>query len=89
MKTIYKQRLEIYDRQKVMIQQDFRVLHLGEQDGHACMWFECTADAPMKEIEVLCFGTGHPMPDRLDLRYIGTVATCDGRGIWHFYLREE
>lgn len=90
MRTIYKQELPIEDVQVVEMPKDAIILHIGVQRGRPCMWYECDTDAPRTTMTIMCYGTGHPMPDKdeADLNYLGTVLLHDDRAVFHFYERK-
>ncbi|MBR1525214.1 MAG: hypothetical protein IJ640_00950 [Prevotella sp.] len=90
MRTIYKQELPIEDVQEVEIFKGATILHIGVQRGRPCMWYECDTDAPRTTMTIMCYGTGHPMPDKdeADLNYLGTVLLHDDRAVFHFYERK-
>lgn len=84
MRTIFKTKLDICDFQTVELPQDFKILHLGMQDGVPCIWYECTSDMPLVHLDIYCFGTGYVMDNMpAGTEYIGTVQS-DGF-VWHFY----
>ena len=83
MKTIFKQKLDICDKQTIELPQDFKILHINEQNGVPCIWYKCTSDAPAVKLDIYCFGTGFRMDGLPSMQYIGTVM-IDGY-VWHFY----
>ena len=90
MRTIYKQELAIEDVQVVGIPQGATILHIDVQRSKPCMWYECDTDAPRTTMTIMCYGTGHPMPDKdkADINYLGTVMLYDGKAVFHFYERK-
>ena len=90
MRTIFKQKLDVTDHQIIEIPVSYKILHLGMQEGNVCMWYECTPDAPLKKVEIRCFGTGYNMPDYGTpdgaMEHIGTVLTEGGMYVWHYYM---
>lgn len=83
MHTIFKQKLDIKDIQTVQLPQDFKILHLGVQQGVPTIWYECTAEMPLVYLDIYCFGTGYLMDNLPAMDYIGTVQ-IDGF-VWHYY----
>lgn len=83
MHTIFKQALEVNDFQVVQLPQDFKILHLGVQQGVPTIWYECTTEMPLVDLDIYCFGTGYRMNYRPPMDYIGTVQ-IDGF-VWHYY----
>jgi len=83
MHTIFKQKLDIKDIQTVQLPQDFKILHLGVQQGVPTIWYECTAEMPLVYLDIYCFGTGYRMDNLPAMDYIGTVQIdCF---VWHYY----
>lgn len=85
MRTIYKQQLEITDVQTIEMHEYSTVLKLDVQNGKPCIWYECNTAMPMEKKAIRCFGTGHEIPPREKLEYIGTAIALEGRGVFHFY----
>lgn len=51
------------------------------QNGSPVMWI-LKSNEPISEVrEFIIVGTGHPIPDRLNIEYIDTV--LDGPMVWH------
>lgn len=91
MRTIFKQKLEVTDRQVIEMPEDFKILHLGMQEGEPVIWYECTTDKPLVKLDIRCFGTGYVMDGQPAMAYIGTIQ--DLGVVWHYYralnVREE
>ena len=87
MRTIFKQSLEIEDKQTIQLPQHYKILHLGVQQGVPTIWYECFHDHPLVPLEIYCFGTGYNMDNLPKLDYLGTVQ-IDGF-VWHFYAKGE
>lgn len=90
MRTIHKAVLPVMSEQAIYVQ-GFRFLRVGKQNNEICMWYECMPnekDVPLEKVTILCFGTGQPInyTDK-EIKYLGTVITHDGRGVWHFYRK--
>lgn len=84
MRTVYKQVLQIEDKQIIEVPAGAKLLHVGLQNGQACIWYECETENVRESRTIYCFGTGHQMP-ALDLNYIGTVIMLNGALVFHFY----
>ena len=84
MRTVFKTKLDVCDFQTIELPRNFRMLHIGMQCGEPCIWYECDTDEPLVELDIFCFGTGHPMDKLSSMIYIGTVNQNDDF-IWHFY----
>lgn len=58
-----------------------KIVHVGEQTGSICIWFECDTDQEVKSRTFCILGTGHPIPP--DGKHVGTVIM--GTFVWHVY----
>ena len=92
MRTIHKQVLGVVSFQAIEVPVDFKILLLAMQNDVPTLWYECTAGNPeTREIEILCFGTGHELPDYATpdgaIEHIGSVVTSDGFYVWHYYRK--
>ena len=85
MKTIYKYTLDIDDTQVISLPHDATLLSVGEQNGHLQLWAELDPTAAVINRRIRIFGTGHPVDEDIELRFIGTVITMDGRLVWHVF----
>lgn len=84
MKTIFKYRLLISDRQVVNLPRGATILSAGlDPAGELCLWAAVDTDNPKQPREILIFGTGHLLPDIVTLRFIGTVN--QGPFMWHVF----
>ena len=83
MKTIFKQALKVTNLQTIQLPRGFKILHLGMQADVPTIWYECDTTAPMKNLNIYCFGTGFDMDHSPARKYIGTVQ-FDGF-VWHYY----
>ncbi len=65
-------------------------LHVGDQFGDICLWFEVDplAEKKMRQFEV--FGTGDELEYDIgaERKHLGTIKSCGGRLIWHIYERK-
>lgn len=88
--TIWKFTLQLVREQMVHIPGDFgkvKILDVQVQKGCLTLWAFCTPDQPLRAYKIMCFGTGHNMPDFPGI-HIGTVQTHDGL-VFHFFLLNE
>ncbi len=83
MRTIFKQKLDVNDFQVIQLPQDFKILHLGVQQGAPTVWYECDSDKRLVYLDIYCFGTGFRMENLPAMQYIGTVQI--GGFVWHYY----
>jgi hypothetical protein len=85
-KTIWKFPLTGYstDNRKD-IPKGFKVLHFGEQHGHACFWAEIEPEAATETVEFSYYGTGWELPDDPG-EYLGTFVVHNSL-VWHWYMK--
>lgn len=86
MRTIFKQKLDICDKQVIELPLDFKMLHIGKQDGTPCLWYECDSDEQLVKLDIYGFGTGYRMDNLPPMVYIGTVQI--DHFVWHYYRAE-
>lgn len=101
MRTIYKYRLLITDKQVLAVHPGFKPLHVEEQDGELFIWGEVDTLDVTKPIEpvagsfmetltnatVVIYGTGEPMWAH-NFSHFQTVLMSDGM-VWHVYFKED
>ena len=88
MKTIYKYKLEIVDKQTIELPQYAEILCVGTQLGNIYLWALVNTEATlneMRDIEVL--GTGNPVYENAesDRHYLGTCFV--NHFVWHIFER--
>lgn len=88
MKTIYKYKLEIVDKQTIELPQYAEILYVGTQLENIYLW--ALIDTPtalneMRDFEV--FGTGNPVFEDAETNrfYLGTCFMNDF--VWHIFER--
>ena len=85
-KRIFKYRFEISGRQKVVMIENAKPIHVGlDPQDEPCIWAEVEdrgAQTYQTEREICVVGTGHPMPD-LNMKHIGTIV--GDPFVWHVY----
>ena len=90
MTNIWRQKIEITDRQTITGPGLRRVLAVdnsrGDLDawGLAEVWFEVVPGEPDRSLDLIIVGTGHKVPDDAG-DYIGHLVASGGLYIWHFY----
>jgi hypothetical protein len=85
MKTIWKYDVLIKDDMQISMPKDAKVLTVQTQQGVPCMWAEVESANDKVERYFKWFGTGHPIPIDLDLKYIGTVLLMRDGLVFHLY----
>jgi hypothetical protein len=82
LQTIWKFPLAVTELQTISVPASAKALHLAVQNGTPCVWVLLDPNAPRKQRDILCFGTGNEVLACAD-RYIGTVL-IDGF-VWHYF----
>ena len=88
MKTVYKQKIETTDWQKIELPKGSQILSIQTQNDDACIWFLCNPKEEEKEVRILeIYGTGHPIKDEYDRKFIGTYQLYGGSLVFHCFER--
>jgi len=85
MRTVYKYPLDLADVQEVRLPRASEILHVGEQDGSLFLWAWVNTSEPRESVTIALCGTGHPAPEPLEARHIGSVVMLGDRLVWHFF----
>lgn len=83
-KIIYKYPLEIKTWQSLNLPKGYEILTIQIQRGIPQLW--AMVD-PSKEVEIVTIefiGTGQPITDECDRKYINTIQSYDGL-VWHVF----
>ena len=89
MKTIWKYKLEVEDKQIISVPMGFTILKVGMQFGYPFLLVEVDDENKKVEVEIFIFGTGHPINVSY-LKYIGTFFVDEGYLVFHvFYSNKE
>lgn len=75
--AVYKYTLNLIRRQELLIPQNAKILHIGEQNSQITLWAQVNTSEDKTKLPIFIFGTGHPIPSP-DLEYIGTVQMTNG-----------
>lgn len=86
---IHKQRLEITDRQAILMPKGAEILSVANQLESVCIWYKCDPDAEKVSRRFAVVGTGHLIDDRYHYKFIGTVLTHGGMLVWHVFELEH
>jgi hypothetical protein len=84
--VVYKYPFAIQDRVTVRLPRNADILHIGEQQfGELCVWALVDPDAPPTvERYFRVFGTGHAVPDDVELDHLTTIISANGL-VWHIF----
>jgi hypothetical protein len=76
MNTIFKYTLK--PEIELELPENAELLSVGAQGDEAVLWARVDPDAPKVNRHFRVFGTGHPMPDDVELEYVGTIQFSHG-----------
>lgn len=85
MKTIWKDVLEVTDKQTIKLPASYKFLSVALQYDQISIWYTVDDRAEMVERNIYIFGTGNPIPNEFDGKFIGTVLMAGGRLAWHIF----
>lgn len=86
MKTIWKTKLQLVDRQTIELPAGHVILSVMNQRGDLVLYAEVNPEAEQKaNVEIAIYGTGNPMPDSPG-RFVGTATTHNEELVWHVYV---
>lgn len=91
MKKIFKYSINLYngnDVKVIVAPEYFYPLHVGLQNGKACLWALVDVSNISQQIGhfIRVAGTGHNLPDYFSREhYIGTVQLSGGDLVFHFF----
>jgi hypothetical protein len=85
--VIYKYELRVTDVQIISMPKGARVLHVGNQHEHLCVWAVVDPSQPMIRRGFAVFGTGQlGVPQETDdVKYIGSVQMRGGALVRHVF----
>ena len=83
MKVIYKYPLEVTDDQFINIPKNFQILTVQVQNGCPCLWVEVDPESPVVYAHIVIIGTGHPIHNDDEMKYIGTFQLESGSFVGH------
>lgn len=62
-----------------------KILSVQVQRDTPCIWALCQDDNQLDGRRFMIYGTGHAMPEDLDLRYLGTFQLQAGNFVFHVF----
>lgn len=86
MKAIYKYPLEVIDDQFIDMRRDYQVLSIQVQNGKPCLWAEVDPKSPMLYVHIVIVGTGQPIHNDDEMKYIGTFQLESGSFVGHCFI---
>jgi len=87
MKSIYKYRIPITDRFSLRLPKDATILSFQTQNGVPVVWAIIdTLEEITEERNFRLLGTGRPIPEDVELNYIGTTQqSIEPPLVWHLF----
>jgi hypothetical protein len=86
MRKVFKYTLEEAEQQALDLPVGAELLSVGYQNGQLRLWALVDPDQTMTETHrIRMAGTGHPLPDGVELAFLGRVGLLDGALILHFF----
>lgn len=65
-----------------------KILDVHGQHGKLCVWAEVDTSKKGAVKEFHVFATGHEIPNKDELKYIGTAHMDNGYLVWHVYIKK-
>jgi len=87
--TVYKYDVPIDDTFALALPEFARVLTVQVQDGQPRLWALVDPAAPPRDRRFRLAGTGHPIQEADDWRYIGTFQLNGGALVLHLFESRE
>lgn len=84
-KTIWKVQLETTDKQTIKLPIGAELLSVQVQNNIPCIWALVYPDMGKGNIQIEIYGTGHPIKDKVERRFIGTYQLNDGELVFHVF----
>jgi hypothetical protein len=86
MEVIYKYQVQVAEEQIIRLPEDSEILTVQNQAGLTYLWVKHDTDKPLKDYRFLMIGTGHPIDEVFNGKYIGTFQKQGGTLIFHLFL---
>lgn len=90
MLKVFKYELEIDDEQKIELPERATILALEVQRNVPCLW--CLVDPKDQKIarQILCYGTGQPMPSDIlvEFDFVATTQHSNGDLVLHWLVEK-
>ena len=85
MYVIYKWELGEVESQQLLIPEDRRIIHIGEQGERLYLWVLGRKDSDQVPCNIFIYGTGQDVDERiLDQKHLKTVQMSSGL-VWHIF----
>jgi hypothetical protein len=85
MRTVYKYPVQVTDAPTVRLPKGAQVLTVQEQCGDVFMWALVDPSAEKEARTFRIAGTGHPVDDGLELKFVSTFQMRGGALVFHVF----
>ena len=85
MKTIWKFQFENKGMFGLDMPKGAEILTVQVQEGVPCIWAMVDPGQEKENRIIVIHGTGHPVQQAGQKKYIGTYQECEGSLIWHVF----
>lgn len=85
MKTIWKEVLKVTDKQTIKVSKGANFLSVAFQHNQISIWYVVDNRAELVDQTIYIFGTGNPIPNNFDGKFIGTVLMANDYLAWHVF----
>ena len=85
LKKIFKYQLYTHGTEVVLLPEGAEILCVQNQLETPCIWAIVDPEAPIEERRFITLGTGHPVPEGINLKYIGTYQLMGGAFVYHVF----
>jgi hypothetical protein len=89
MQVIWKFEIKTDDVIKIKMPEGAKILTIDSQHTIPCIWALCDPIAKVETRKFIILGTGHPIEDTENLKYIGTYQMYGGDLIFHVFEEKE
>lgn len=91
MKTIYKYKLDITEKQVISLPRNCKILKINTQNDIPHLWALVDPTADEVNVTIYTYSTGDIVPDNWNLIYLGTYdITLDNYNlVFHTFMLEE
>lgn len=83
--TIWKYEINITEYVSIDMPYGAQILTVQKQGDKICLWAVVSPQAKTQLRNFMWAGTGQPLPDTFNEKYIGTVQFDDGKWVFHLF----
>ena len=89
MHSVWKYTVPVADTFSIETRRGAKILSVAVQGDEVCIWAEVNPTAPVEERRFRMCGTGHPIPEDEDRRFVGTVLLRGGSLVFHLFELDQ